>query len=355
MTFAAQQTYSTGGASLPVGLAVVDVNNDNKPDIIVANQYGFNVGVLLNGGNGMFLSQTTYSTESSSHPQFVSVVDINGDDKPDIIVANNGGNGFGVFFNFGNGTFLPQVSYHTGDALYPPSLTVADVNNDNKPDIIIAKQNEHNIGILLNPGDGIFTSMKSIPLEYGSGATSPSVVDINDDNKPDIVFANYGTDTVGVLFNVGDGTFDSLTTYSTGSESQPTFVSVVDVNQDDKPDIVVANSNKNNVGILLNSGDGTFLPQTTYSTGNKSNPRCVSVVDLNGDNKPEIIVANHDLNNIGIFVNIGNGIFLLEKIYSTGSDSNPRFLSVVDVNGDDKPDIIVANSNTSTVGVMLAS
>jgi hypothetical protein len=355
ITFAAQQTYSTGGASLPVGLAVVDVNNDNKPDIIVANQYGYNVGVLLNGGNGTFLSQTAYSTGSSSHPQFVSVVDINGDGKPDIIVGSNGENDFGVFFNFGNGTFLPQVPYRTGAASYPPSLTVADVNNDNKPDIIIANQNENTIGILLNPGNGTFTSQTLIPLEYGTAPTSPSVFDINVDNKPDIVFANYGGNSVSILFNSGDGTFLTGTTYPTGSESQPTFLSVVDVNQDDKFDIVVVNSNKNNVGILLNSGDGTFLTQSIYSTGNNSNPRCVSVVDLNGDNKPEIIVANHNEHNIGILVNIGNGRFLLEKTYSTGSDSNPRFVSVVDVNGDDKPDIVVANSNIGHVGVMLAT
>jgi hypothetical protein len=355
MTFTAQKTYSTGNDSLPVGLAVVDVNNDNKPDIIVANQHGFNVGVLLNDGNGTFLSQTTYSTESSSHPQFVSVVDINGDNKPDIIVANNGGNGFGVFFNFGNGTFLPQVPYRTGAASYPPSLTVADVNNDNKPDIIIANQNENTIGIILNPGNGTFTSQNLIPLEFGTAPTSPLVFDINVDNKPDIVFANYGGNSVSILFKSGDGMFLTRNTYPTGSESQPTFVSVVDVNQDDKVDIVVVNSNKNNVGILLNSGDGTFLTQSTYPTGNNSNPRCVSVVDLNGDNKPEIIVANHDLNNIGILVNIGNGRFLLEKTYSTGFDSNPRFVSVVDVNGDDKPDIVVANSNMDNVGVMLAT
>jgi hypothetical protein len=82
----------------------------------------------------------------------------------------------------------------------------------------------------------------------------------------------------------------------------------------------------------------------------------VPVVDLNGDNKPEIIVANTNNDTVGIFVNYGNGIFLLEKLYSTGPGSNPQFVSVVDVNGDDKPDIIVTNSGTSSsVGIMLAS
>jgi hypothetical protein len=353
--FAPQKTYSTGVDALPVGLAVVDVNNDNKPDIIVANQRGYNVGVLLNSGNGTFLSQKPYPTGPESHPQCVSVVDINGDNKSDIIVANNVANGVGVFLNSGNGTFLPQTEYRTGEESYPPAVTVVDINNDKKPDIIVTNQNENNIGILFNLGDGTFTPQQKILLEYGSGATSPSVVDINDDDKPDIIWANFDGNSVGVLFNFGNGTFHSLTTYSTGSESQPRFVSVVDVNQDDKLDIVVANSNKNNVGVLLNSGNGIFLPQTSYSTGSNSSPRCVSVVDLNGDIRPEIIVANHDLDNIGIFVNIGNGTFLLQKTYSTGSGSNPVFVSVIDVNGDHKPDIIVANSEKDNVGVMLAT
>ncbi len=335
---------------------MADINGDNKPDILVANQYGHNFGILLNNGQGTFLPQIAVSIVDGVHPQYVSAVDINGDDKPDIVVAINGGNGLVVYLNSDNGTLLFEEYYQTGEKSYPPSLTVADVNNDNKPDIIIANQNENNIGILFNFGNGTFTSQTRYLLKgIITSPTSPSVVDINDDSKPDIIFANLDGHTVGILFNFGNGTFHSLTTYSTGSESKPKFVSVVDVNQDDKLDIVVANSNTNNVGILLNSGNGTFLPQNTYSTGVNSSPQCVSVVDLNGDKNPEIIVANMNSNNVSIFVNYGNGIFLLEKTYSTGPGSKPRFVSVIDINDDDKPDIIVANSMTNNVGVMLAA
>jgi hypothetical protein len=304
MTFAAQKTYSTGNDSLPVNLAVFDVNNDNKPDIIVANQHGFNVGVILNNGSGTFLSQATYLTGSNSHPKFVSIADINGDNKPDILVANSGQFNFGIFFNVGNGIFSPAKSYTLEDRLNPPSVIGADVNNDKKADIILVDQNKNIIIVIVNPGDSMFLSAIGYHLDQGTGPMSPSVVDINDDNYPDIIWANY---------------------------------------------------NGNSVGVLFNSGNGRFLPQTTYSTGNNSSPRCVSVVDLNGDNKPEIIVANHNEHNVGILVNIGNGRFLPEKTYSTGPNSNPQFLSVVDVNGDGKPDIVVANSNMDNVDVMLAT
>jgi len=89
--------YSTGPS--PVSVATADVNGDNKPDIIVANSGSANVGVLLNTGNGTFTNQTTYLAGSS--PNSVSVVDVNGDNKPDIIVANSGSGNVGVLLNTG--------------------------------------------------------------------------------------------------------------------------------------------------------------------------------------------------------------------------------------------------------------
>ncbi len=355
--FNAQKTYSTGKSSSPSSLAVADVNNDNKPDIVVANENGNNVGVLLNDGQGTFLSQTAYSIGADSNPEHVSIGDINGDDKPDIIVPRYRAGSFGVLLNYGNGTFHAPVFYSTEARLHLKNLAVADVNNDNNLDIILINYHDNSINLIFVYDGFKFShiieltfsgSLKIERLQY------VTVADINGDSRADIVFVTGIHGGVGTAFGFGNGTFHSLNTYSTGIESLSTFVSVFDVNQDDKPDIIVANTNKRNVGVFLNFGDGTFLPQTIYSTrGNE--PRCVSVVDLNGDNKPEIIVANRMSGNIDIFVNIGYGQFYIEKTYSTGLHSQPVFVSVVDVNGDDKLDIIVANANASNVGVLLAA
>ncbi|CAF2196688.1 unnamed protein product, partial [Rotaria magnacalcarata] len=99
----------------------------------------------------------------------------------------------------------------------------------------------------------------------------------------------------------------------------------------------VSNWNSKSVGVLLNNGNGTFLTQTTYTTG--TNPGSVAVVDVNSDNKPDIIVTNWNSNNVSVLVNNGSGTFLTQTTYATGS--NPISVAVVDVNSDNNPDIIV--------------
>ena len=346
-----QTTNPTGTGSTPSSVAVVDVNGDNKPDIVVANSGGANVGVLFNIGNGTFLNQTTYTTGGSSAPVGVAVVDVNGDNKPDIVVANSGGNNVGVLFNIGNGTFLSQTPYTTGGGSAPRSVAVVDVNGDNKPDIVVANNN-NNVGVLLNIGNGTFLSQTAFSTGGGSSPRSVAVADVNGDNKPDIVVAN-NNNNVGVLLNIGNGTFLSQTTYTTGGGSAPRSVAVADVNGDNKPDIVVANSVTANVGVLFNIGNGTFLSQTTYTTGASSSPRSVAIVDINGDNKPDIVVANSGTANVGVLFNIGNGTFLSQITYSTAANSTPIAVAVGDVNNDNKTDIVVANSVGVNVGVLL--
>ena len=351
--FLAQIIYSTGASSNPSSVAVVDVNNDNKSDIVVSDYGSHNIGVFLNMGNGTFLAQTTYATGGGSNPRAVAVVDVNGDNKPDIVVACYTANNVVVFLNIGNGTFLAQTTYPTGAGSNPRSIAVGDVNSDNKPDIVVGSYTSNNIGVFLNAGNGTFLAQTTYSTGASSNPSSVAIADVNNDNNPDIVIVSYTSNNVGIFLNAGNGTFLTQTTYSTGFGSNPRSAIVADVNNDNKPDIVVACFSSNNVGILLNVGNGTFLAQTTYSTGASSNPRTAVVADVNNDNKPDIVVACFTSNNVAVFPNVGNGTFLAQTNYATGASSNPYGAVVADVNSDNKPDIVVVDYTSNNVGVFL--
>ena len=72
------------------------------------------------------------------------------------------------------------------------------------------------------------------------------------------------------------------------------------MNGDGKPDLVVANCSSSSsdcsggggtVGVLLGNGDGTFQTAVTFGSGGNT-PFWVAVEDLNGDGKPDIVAAN---------------------------------------------------------------
>ena len=77
--------------------------------------------------------------------------------------------------------------------------------------------------------------------------------------------ANWGGHSVGVLLGNGNGTFQTQATYAVGAS--PECVAVADMNGDGKPDLVVANGGNNDVGVLYGNGDGTFQAQTTFAAG----------------------------------------------------------------------------------------
>jgi hypothetical protein len=293
------------------------------------------------GANAIFLEARTFDS-GGNRANSVAVADVNGDGRLDLLVANvcesigNCANGLvSVLLGNGDGTFQPAVSYASGGySAY--SVVVGDVNGDGKPDLLVANacnsaSNCTNgvIGVLLGNGDGTFQAAVS----YGSGGTSSNAVavaDVNGDGKPDVIVSNfyagngnYSQSTVGVLLGNGDGTFRAAVSYDPGGV-YAVSVGVGDVNADGKPDLLVAsqcvsstNCANGTVGVLLGNGNGTFQSPVTYASGG-ANATSIALGDFNGDGKPDLAVSNQCATSIncfsvngtvGILMNNGDGTF----------------------------------------------
>jgi hypothetical protein len=156
-----------------------------------------------------------------------------------------------------------------------------------------------------------------------------------------------------ILFGSGYGTFVSQTTYATGNGSQPCWVAVGDFNNDNLLDIVVANSGTNSIGVFLSNDTSTFSSQMTYSTGDRSQPYSVSVGDFNNDTLLDIAVACYGVSSVGFFLGYGNGSFMSQQIFATGFGSNPFGLAVGDVNNDRLTDIVATNNGYGNIDILM--
>jgi len=290
-SFQAPLNNQTGSA--PEAAAVGDFNNDQKLDLVTANQGGSNVSVLLGNGDGTFGSAN--NSPAGNAPIAVAVGDFDRDHNLDVVVANSGSNHVNVLFGMGNGNFKPPVSYNVG--ANPSAVAVADFNNDGFLDIAVANAGSGTVSLLQNNGNGGFLAVG--PFTVGNTPSALAVGDFNKDGFADLAVVNTSDGTVTILMNDTQGGFNAAGPYGVGKG--PSAVAVADFNNDGYADIAVANKSGNSVSVLTNNQDGTFANATSYKVG--SQPVSIVAEDFNGDGYPDIGTANQGSSSVSTLQN----------------------------------------------------
>ncbi len=92
--------------------------------------------VFLNRGDGGFEPKRDYL--AGAGPRWVAIGDLNNDGRPDLVTANTGSLRVSVLLNKGDGNFRAPRNYRVGDRPY--AVAIGDLNGDRKPDLATANQ-----------------------------------------------------------------------------------------------------------------------------------------------------------------------------------------------------------------------
>ncbi len=336
--------FATGAA--PYGLASGDLNGDGKPDLVIANSNAGSVSVFLGDGAGGFGPRTDVAV--GSQPVAVAIADFNGDGRADLAVANFSSAFLSLLPGNGAGGFGPRTDIPCPFNL--TSLAVADLDGDGHPDLAACTlQSSGEAVVFLADGAGGF--LPWVGYAVGGNPYSIAAGDLSGDGRPDLVVANVASSTVSVLLGTGGGAFAARTDYAVGSA--PISVALGDLNGDGRLDVAVANSGLagSSVGVLLGNGTGALGGMTQFSTGYNSQPHAVAIGDVTLDGKPDLLVAGYETSTSALFVLAGDGTGSFGAATGFATPHNPNALAVADFNADGRLDVAVADEGADTVSV----
>jgi FG-GAP-like repeat/FG-GAP repeat len=362
----------SGQGYTPNSIAIADVNGDGTPDLLVATTV--DQGLANNPGvasvylgapaaPGTYQPGTDYPT-TGTNPSGIVAVALAGSGSTDMVVSNFGNGTASVLMHdpANPGKFLAATTLTTGGQ--PNQVVSADINGDGLPDLVFADLSTSGNAIVMLQ-NAAAPGQFAAPLDLPTGALTASVAigDLNGDGKPDIVATTFDTNGnnggVAVFLQnpASPGTFMAPVTYPAGA--QPQSVRILDVNGDGLPDLVVANRGPGSdgtgsagVSVLLQdpAHPGSFLAPVTYTT--PWGAIDVAVADLNGDGKPDLVVASlgpGPTGAVSVLLQSTTTAGTFGTATSYAGFGQPLSVAIADLNGDGHPDIAVADGFTASV------
>jgi hypothetical protein len=354
-----------------------DFNDDGKIDLVVYSQFGDGspLHIWLGDGTGQFTRiEAGYATGYGSGSSDLDVTDLDGDGHTDIVFGSSGDGIYGPGINSQGQT---QFLLGRGDGTFasPPFWTntvavTGDFDRDGKADLLSLDTSTQNHGVrpMLGDGQGGFHAgvFSSLGFNFYSQTLEAWLaVDLDGDGKTDLVatqtdISGPPSGTLHTRLGNGDGTFHAtgadialsmgLGTFTYADGSLP---AAADFDADGKLDLALIGYSATASGLYLmrGNGDGSLQsPQTIDGAlnGDGNPPDVVVAADFNGDGKPDLAVidagrryANPAVaGSARVYRNLGGSfaapLVLPGVVY-------PEALTVADVNGDGRADVVIAS------------
>jgi len=290
-TFTNGTTITTASPFEPTSVVVGDFNGDGKQDLAVLSADGIgSVNIYLGIGDGTFQTPKNYPVAASiSGSRLLAIGDFNRDGIQDLVASNAGLDQVAVLLGNGDGSFNAPLYNAVGSG--PWNVVVGDINQDGIQDLAIASDGTGSISVLVGNGDGTFQPVSYVATA-GSQVGSVAIGDFNGDGYPDLATTSGPDNAVYVQLNLGTATPTFGASKKYAINSGPYYLTIGDFNRDGKLDIISANSGSQTVGVLLNKGTGTFSAATYYNVSGDT--IFANAADINGDDQIDLTAVTEN-------------------------------------------------------------
>ena len=246
----------------------------------------------------------------------LATADVNRDGHADLFVSGTRGQAGTLFLGSANGTFTPAADQPWASALEADDVGALflDVNGDDAPDLLlVAGGVQHAPGdtllndrLYLNNGDGKFTlaAPDTLPAD-GESTTAIASADFDGDGRADLfvggraVPGQYPKTPRSFLYRNVDGRFVDVTDeLAPGLRSigMVTAAAFADLDNDNRPDLVLT-TEWGPVSVFRNTG--TAFQNATEKLGLAGLTgwwSALTIVDVDGDSRLDLVAGNVGLN-----------------------------------------------------------
>jgi len=346
----------------PKFIAVADINQDGKPDLIVANADSEDVSVLLGDGKGHFQNAAGSPIPAGHLPNDIAVADMNHDGHLDLVIANHQSPNLTILLGDGKGGFHPAagspIDVHSNP--HPHGVAVGAFSGSGTLDVVTDSWGNNRIELLKGDGKGgLQTPGHFFPVGRRPYERLRSA-DFNRDGHPDIVTTNLDEDTVTILLGDGKGGLQQASGSPFPAGAKPWQVVIDDLNGDGNADLAiipygrdVADVRQLVVTILLGDGKGSFSPMPAQSLPlhDCRGPNSIATGDFDGNGRRDTAVSCAESKNVMIF--LGHRDLTFSR-FTQASAGGWGSIAVADLNGDGHDDLVTANDNDESVTLYLS-
>lgn len=344
--------------SWPETASIADVNNDGLKDVVMGTAFYFNpaadykIYVFLQNINGTLNAPVIYPY-ATSYPGLdaMTIADVNNDSRNDIIIGFS--DSIGIYFQNSSGTLDAIETFYSGKNVY--SIKAGDLNSDGLTDIVASHWNDAFIRVFYQVSTGGYNTLTyAKPM---AGYDEVDIGDLNSDGKNDVVFmAGQGFGGIHIFTQNPFGILNSYVSYfpPTGSFSGMHGIAVGDLNNDGRMDIAASkggNSPSSGIYLWFQDSINNNLISPPQVLPAYDIPEPIEIADLNCDGRNEIITVHGGWSKLSYYEqdDLGQYGSYIKINVPYASHYNPLGLSIGDYNNDDRQDIAIADYNSGLI------